>query len=302
MLLERRDEGWRRVLDREMAPLMLERVDPRGQVLLDQGAFAGPADDTVTAGNRTVVPLRADIGKVLASPEEFERRLQRARNAAPDVYDKTDAARERFRTRDRQEAEAGIDHVRTLERPREIAVAQANAARVAQRLDNAMAQGSDPVSRLRLLESELASLGVASAAGASAGDSGLRLLEQQEPAATQPASGAQTDPRLLEARVYAEAILVGRNESSADGAAYVRALEQVYSDHPELLPRFTLDAPQRAPEPDPDAVPAGVHPGQRLLHKQVLKRLEAEGLNPKRDYLRMLERMLAEERNAAAER
>jgi hypothetical protein len=302
MLLERRDEGWRRVLDRELGPLMLERVDQRGQVLLDQGD-ASAVDPTMTSGGCTVVPLRADIGKVLADPQEFERRLARAR--ATGGYDGTDAAREKFATRDRQEAEAGIDHVRTLERPRELAAARAKANGAALQLDNAVAQGSDHDSKLFLLEAELAKLGAAAArspAPATEPAPDVRLLERPN------AAGAQSppaDPRLLEASAYASAIVLARGEQPGDGMAYLRALDQVYSDHPELvvasweqptagLRLLETPAPTKAP-PARNAAPPGVYGPSHDMHERVQKRLEAEGL-PQSQYLRLFDQMLAEGR------
>jgi len=173
-VLDRRDEALALVQsqDPQIRVLEAEPTDGAGRVrLLDQGQ---PADGDGPTG---AAPLQTDIGKVLGDPQEFERRLQRARAAAPGAYE-GDEGRARFGQEDRRHAEANLDLVRSLERPREEASARAKTAAVAQKLDAAISKGRTPRLRLLLLDAEISRLGLTELEATSTATPGeVRLLE-----------------------------------------------------------------------------------------------------------------------------
>ncbi len=138
-LLERRDAAVGAAQERALRPVMLERTDDRGLVLLDQGDSARPG---------------TDIGTALTDPAERERRLARARKAAPGMYD-GDKGRQEFNDFDRRYLEVGLDLVRTMERGNEIRAAQNEAAQVARQLDQVIASTVDRRQQLRLLDAEI---------------------------------------------------------------------------------------------------------------------------------------------------
>lgn len=130
-------------------------------------------------------PLSADVGKVLADPEEFERRLARMRVAESGHWD-GERNRERFRREDKLYAESGNDLVCTAERPRELAAARAEADRVAATLDQAIADAADKREAVKALDREIAQLTDGrpeerdrlKAEAADAEEQRLRLLDQ----------------------------------------------------------------------------------------------------------------------------
>jgi hypothetical protein len=128
-LLERRDSEVQHTLEQQLKPLAKEAVDGQGRVALK----AGPGK-------------KFDL---LSNPRTRFKRLERARKAAPGRYPDEQGAK-LFDTEDRAHIEAGIDLVRTLERPAEIAAARDAASDVGRQLDQAIATGRD--ARARWLE------------------------------------------------------------------------------------------------------------------------------------------------------
>jgi hypothetical protein len=158
--LERRDKTVTAAYETAVAPLVAEKVDKGGRVYLDQAA----------AGGRSPKGADVDIGMILGDPPTFERRLARIRRAQPGRWLDTEG-RERFRHEDRLLAEAGLDLVRSAERPLDLVAAQAEAQRVAARLDAAVTIESDKHAKLIALE----------AAIGDAEEGHLRMLEQAKP-------------------------------------------------------------------------------------------------------------------------
>jgi hypothetical protein len=155
--LERRDTAVTATYDAAVKPLLREKADKGGRVLLDQRA----------AGGKSPKGMSTDIGRILGDPKEFERRLSRIRRVQPDKWLDTEG-RERFRHEDRLLAEAGLDLVRSAERPLDLVSAQAQAQRVAARLDAAVAIESDKHAKLIALDEAIGH----------AEDGRLRMLEQ----------------------------------------------------------------------------------------------------------------------------
>lgn len=139
--LEQRDAAVAAVYDTAAKPLTLERADRGGKVFLDQGAVGGQSPEGTDA----------DIGLILGDAPTFERRLARIRRAEPGRW-VDDEGRDRFRLEDKLFAEQGYDRVRTAERPLDLVAAQADAQRVAARLDAAVAIESEKHAKLIALD------------------------------------------------------------------------------------------------------------------------------------------------------
>jgi len=306
ILRDRVFAGVEKVREREMAPMMLDRLDAQGRVMLatgdgiapGYGAMPGHTDPNL-AGNfargaqdaATPVPLKADIGMILGDPPTFERRLQRARAAKPGVWDGDDG-RSRFRSAGRENAEAGLDLVATLERQRKFADAQANARAAEVTLERAVAAGTDTASSLRLLDQELVKLGLADAEMSPAGD-GLRLLDSPRDALNEHMRKLKLDQEVRELKTLEEDYAAGTGETDS---LQIRA--HVLHGHPELRDAFIVLhgaglAMPTTPVPDPDATPPGVDPRSHQLHQRIKAHMAAEGLKPA-DYPRVLEQFMAD--------
>ena len=285
-LLERRDAAVEAVYAREAEPIMLERVDGRGQVMLDQGATA--RSDTGT-----------DIGKALADPEEFERRLARIRLAQPGHWG-SDEGREKFRQLDRQHLEAGMDLVRTAERQGELAVASAKARRVAAELDQVIAAASEKRQRLEALDAKLDELGNLPGAQdigraklreqiAEVNQAPLRLLDRLAPE-TPPEAPAKFTANELRKKIRQ---LNRRKAVSPDYE--VRELDNEIAQFTTELVELQADATKRRltqpgthePTESEPGVPPGVHPGSHSLDQRVRQRMR-ELDRPASEYERTL--------------
>jgi hypothetical protein len=297
-LLERRDGSVSKTFERAAGPLLAERVDDRGFVLLDQAGASDGSTYVASGGAGGMAspnhgePLRADIGKVIADPQEFERRLARIRVAEPGHFD-GDKGRETFRREDRTWAESGKDRVRTAERPREIRQAQAKADRVGAQLDQAISEAGSKRQQLRLLEAEIAKLD-----GPAAGvrEFGLNELRKQ-------AADARREPlRLLDQLdASGEAAVTGRVPSvrlPTDGhGLYVavqermRLLDRSQDQFDQTLAEVLRGDPAPAPAVREALTPEGVHPASHAVHEKVEARLR-ELDRPPREYLRTLEEMM----------
>ncbi len=235
-------------------------------VLLDDGAADSDGDGAE--------PLGTDIGRILTDPAEFERRLARIRKASAGAWE-GDEGRKRFRDADRSHAEAGLDLVRTEERPRQLSQAQAHADEVARTLDQAITADASRQAKLRMLDLEIAKLqGRRDEVQATTGrSSSVRMLEQS--ASPEPASSGAEE---LDQRVRERLRLLGKPENH-----YVIALEaEVRGD-----PMPTAETP---PEP---AVPPGVHPEHHLLDRRARARMKELG-RPDSEYPRTLDEILQE--------
>jgi hypothetical protein len=323
-LMERREEAVHKELESALGPAMLEQTNERGQVLLDQGAGSGSAGPPVLSANgrgalgaqRVAEPLRADIGKVLGDPAEFERRLQRARQATGEFTG--DQGREQFRNADRQHAEAGIDYVRTIERPREIASAQAKAAQVGRKLDQAIKDATGKRQRVRALDEQIAALDGQRAklaertAEPGRKEAKLRLLD-----------AAATDDRPLLSVPLQQRIIALATEHpglsyeerrrrvleaaepgmplTADEEAAMSVDERVRLLAGELesrADRALSDLGADRPAPEPAAAEKALPPGvaeSRQMDKRVRDRMRTLD-RPSGEYLKTLEEMWAEAR------
>jgi hypothetical protein len=298
-VLERRDGAVAAAFEREAGPLLTERVDDRGLVQLDQAGASNGSTYVASGGAGGMAspnrgePLRSDVGKVLADPQEFERRLARIRVAEPGHFD-GDKGRETFRREDRSWAESGKDRVRSAERPREIRQAQAKADRVGARLDRAIAEAGDKRQQLRLLEAEISKLD-----GPAAGvrEFGLGELRKQ-------AADARREPtRLLDQiDASAEAAVSGQVPPSvqlpADGHGLfelvqerMRLLDRDQDQFDQTLAEVLRGDPAPAPAMREPEIPAGLHPGSHAIHEKVEARLRELDLAPNQ-YLRVLEGMM----------
>ncbi len=136
---------------------LLERRDTETRKMLD-ASTAAVGDDELDASGQVKLPKDADMGKLLADPQEFERRLARMRRVDGAGVYVGDQGRERFRADDRQHIEAGLDMVRTAERDRELAGARAKARRYGAQLDTAMEGARDNAERVKELDAQIAAL------------------------------------------------------------------------------------------------------------------------------------------------
>lgn len=192
-LLERRDRVVKVQLDSALAPMRAEAVNEMGEVLLS-------AD--------------ADFGKLLANPEERERRLARMRPYEPGYGG--DEGRKRFEHDDRLHIESGIDMVRTAERAQELAAAQAKAAQVGDQLDQVLSDQHDAAQRLKQFDTEIARLGeersrAAGSSSAARPAGGLKILDH--------AGGAQSS---------AAPVMLDRELTHDEG---MRILERMSTQH-----------------------------------------------------------------------
>jgi hypothetical protein len=292
-LLGRRDEAVSKAYSSAAGPLLLEQTDDRGIVLLDQAGAAVASGGAGAVGSANHgEPLRADIGRILTDPAEFERRLARIRVAEPNHFD-GDKGREDFRREDKAWAESGKDRVRTAERPHEIRRAQQTADRVGERLDQAIGTANDTRSRLRALEAEVSKLD-----GPAAGvrEFGLTELRRQT-------ADARREPlRLLDQlEASGEAAVTGRVPSVSlptDGHGLfvltqerMRLLDRSQDQFDQTLAEVLRGDPAPAPAVREPEIPDGVHPGSHALHEKVQARLR-ELDRPPTEYSRVLEGML----------
>lgn len=162
-VLDARDNALKIQLENDLAQVVAEPVNAMGQVML--------APD-------------ADYGKLLANPEEAERRLARMRRADPrgeyGMWEGEDG-RQRFQAADRQHIEAGVDLVRCAERPREVAEARARQAETAERLDRAIDDARIREAGLKALDTRIAELageasGLATRRQAATGGAIMKIL------------------------------------------------------------------------------------------------------------------------------
>ncbi len=141
---------------------LLEKRDTGLTLMLDADvAAASPADVSVNRLGQVALAPGADVGAMLADPQEFERRLARMRAADPrgmlGAWD-GDAGRQRFKDADKSHVEAGVDLVRTAERAQGLAAAKAKNANAARTVD---AEIHDAISRqagVKALDDRLAAL------------------------------------------------------------------------------------------------------------------------------------------------
>jgi hypothetical protein len=298
-LLERRDGAVSKAFERAAGPLLLEQTDDRGIVLLDQAGASNGSTYVASGGAGGMAssnrgePLRADIGRILTDPAEFERRLARICVAEPGHFD-GDQGRETFRGEDKAWAEAGKDRVRSAERPREIRQAQAKADRIGARLDQAIGEAGDKRQKLKLLEAEISKLD-----GPAAGvrEFGLNELRKQ-------AADARREPlRMLDQLdASGEAALTGQVPPSvslpADGhGLYVavqermRLLDRPQDEFDSTLAEILRGDPAPAPAVRESETPPGVHAGSHAVHEKVEARLR-ELDRPPTAYLRTLEELM----------
>lgn len=184
---------------------LLERRDTETLRMLD-ASTASIGDDELDASGQVKLPKDADMGKLLADPQEFERRLARMRKVDGAGVYVGDQGRERFRADDRQHIEAGLDMVRTAERDRELAGARAKARRYGAQLDAAMEGARDNAGRVKELDAQIAALAEQRAAllpGTTLPSplpthDGLKLLDQAPaPAHVGDGSGAALTPDMV---------------------------------------------------------------------------------------------------------
>lgn len=141
---------------------LLEKRDTGLTLMLDADvAAASAADASVNRLGQVALAPGADVGAMLADPQEFERRLARMRAADPrgmlGAWD-GDAGRQRFKNADKSHVEAGVDLVRTAERTQRLAAAKAKNANAARTVD---AEIHDAISRqagVKALDDRLAAL------------------------------------------------------------------------------------------------------------------------------------------------
>jgi hypothetical protein len=276
-LLERRDAAADTAYFRALGSV--EHTDARGLVLLDQGSDGG-------------APV--DVGKALADPVEIERRLARIRKAQRGW--EGDEGRERFLEADRANLETGGDIVATAERAGKIAAARSEANQVARHLDQAIREGTDQRSRMRLLDQEIDRLGIrldsdpAPAVDVPA-SAGLRALD-----GSAPAGPALLTPELQIRIIRLREQGVPYDEARLKTLATVGADEIVWqSGQASVVPRSP--AGEESPRPE---TPAGVHPASHELDQRIQARLRQEGkvIDGKvqsGEYVKTLEQILAED-------
>lgn len=183
---------------------LLERRDTETRRMLD-ASKAGVADDELDATGQVKLPKDADVGKLLADPQEFERRLARMRKVDGAGVYVGDQERDQFRSDDRQHIEAGLDMVRTAERHRELAAARARARQFGEQLDTAMGGARDTAERVKELDAQIASLAEQRAAllpgtvlpSPLPTQDGSKLLDQAQTAATGDGSRPVLTPDLV---------------------------------------------------------------------------------------------------------
>lgn len=221
-LLERRDDAVQSAYERATQNLPKVEVDPHGHVLLDSSQ---------------------DVGAILTDPAEFERRLHRARRAAPGRYE-LDTGRELFRAEDRQLAEAGLDLVRSLEQAVETAPAHREATSVARMLDHEIEAAARTRHELRLLDKQIAEISEASVRDraraeinerrATAHGNAVKLLDQLEVGARirkleQPDTprGVHPGSHALHRKVTERMRELGRSDDE-----YIKTLEELVHVEP----------------------------------------------------------------------
>ncbi len=277
-LLSRADAEASASYEQETRNLARECTNPRGMLLIDQGA---------------------DVGGMIGDPAEFERRFFRARSAAPGMYEAGDDGRESFREQDRLHLDAGLDLVRTLERSGELQAAGNRRVQVRRQLEQSLTGSRDQRARVRLLDAEIAKLRgqrdrlIPSTSREPQRDS-LRTLDR---GANDPSPSLHPD---LQMRI----IMERRRELDEP---YDVAREKVLAEAHDVGAPLTLDddpdsarfvsRPGAAQAPA-DTTPTDVEPGWRSMGERVSARLVQLG-RPESDYQRTLEELIVEDRDAA---
>ena len=185
-------------------------------------------------------------------------RIVSGRARALDRRYRDDRGRELFQFDDSTHLGGGVDLVKTLELAHEEREAHVNAGQVARQLDQTIKSTANREAQLRMLDDQIA-----------------ELTGQRRELEADPAEGGK---KLLS---IGEAIA---REGQLDGL------------NPAQLQRWarTGELPAKAPQPDPPAAPAGIHPGSHSLHERVVGRIR--DLNaPESEYVTILEQIMREE-------
>jgi hypothetical protein len=251
----------------------------------------------------------------LTDPAEGERRLARIRKAQPNEWD-GEQGQARFKVHDRAMAEAGVDAVRTAERPAELRQAQAAGDRVGAQLDQAIAAAGGILLRLRLLDQEISKLSgereelKPQQNPAERELSRLRLLDSDVALAGQALKDdSATLSTVLQGRVGE---ILGTWPEMPYEEARRRVLEAAEPDCPLSLAEegkewsrghyYGISNVRRDesglvgdvdPAPEADAIPAGLHPGSHQLANRVRERLRTLD-RPDSEFTATLEEMLRE--------
>jgi hypothetical protein len=208
---------------------------------------------------QVLLPSNADHGKLLANPEEAERRLARARAHDPGGSFAGDDGRARFSEEDKEAVEQGWDLPRSLERDDEVRAAQRLAKNEAGELARPVAETQAVRAEKRQLEQEIRRLD---------GE-----LEENEAERAHNARRLVSNGRLAPIGTLLEA----RREAS-------KRLEQVDAD-----PRLQLDS---IPGPGPIEPPPG---GEGIREKTRKMQLEIDAAtaytqqHPETSFLKALE-------------
>jgi hypothetical protein len=298
-LLERRDGAVQAAYEQAAPLIPLEHLDDQGRVLLLDQQRDGAADLRgvqrqfgFVDGQRVEIPA-GDRARLDGARYEqvMNQPVHSARYFAASKLDaRYDNNPEAWRTDDQRMAGAGVDLLRTLQRPGELAAARAHAnraaGRVAAQLDQAIAGAADKRQKLRRLDQEIAKL-----EGAAPGVSFDSARGQVQ---SQAAKAGKEEPlRMLD-------------QIEADIARDREELKRLAQDQTPGQFIRTLDAYRRG-EPLPSATPqtsaaqddaealmrAGVHPGSHAIHERVVERLR-ELDAPESDYPKVLAQIMRE--------
>jgi len=191
---------------------LLEKRDTGLKVMLDADMRAAePADVSVNRLGQVALAPDADVGAMMANPEEFERRLARMRAADPrgtlGAWD-GDAGRQRFKDADKSHLEAGVDLVRTAERAQALATAKARNENHARQVDEEIRDAISRQAGVKALDARLAALAgeqitaraqraAAAGDGEPAGPGRVWMLEAQAQAAVGASEGFAAEREIL---------------------------------------------------------------------------------------------------------